>query len=267
MKRWLSEHGSQIVVGLIVAALAGLGGLIVRAILDDDDSDAEPTPTTPAPVTTTSEPDSATATSSAPESSSTVPGTDPTTTSSSTTTSAPTTTSTTTTTTTTIPPTFLEQLVGSWTLMDWRERPPDPVTLGMDALTGTLVVDWFGNSYWELELDDGGPTPQFTPGVRCMGVFDQVDVEMDGVPGRLVVDGEDLIGETRDWTSNLLSLRADASVAFCGWTFEPESNLFVYESTTSAYALDLSTVADEARTPLLTMRNEAGTFTWLKDDQ
>jgi hypothetical protein len=168
------------------------------------------------------------------------------------------------TTTTTLPPTFLEQMSGTWTLIDWRERPPDPVTLGMDVLDGTLVVDSIGHAYWDLDLDDGGPPPTFTPGVRCMGIVSSGSEELEGVPGRLIVDGEDLIGTQRDWTSNLQSLRGDVGVAFCGWTLEPPSNLFVFETTSSIYSLEISTAADEEQTPLLTMENVAGTFTWEK---
>ncbi len=247
MRKWLAEHGNQIIVGLIVAGIAGIVGLLVRSsgILDLDSGTTTTTATstnTTAPITTTSSPST----------------TEPTTTTGST----ATTTTTELPTTTTRSPTFLEGLRGTWDLIDWRERPPDPVTLGMGVLDGTLIVDGIGHAYWDLDLDDGGPTPQFTPGVRCLGAVDQGRQEMSGESGRLVVNGDDLIGTQRDWTGNLQSLRGDVGVAFCGWTFE--NNLFVYEETFSPYELELSSAADDAQTPLLTMRNAAGTFTWRK---
>ena len=134
----------------------------------------------------------------------------------------------------------------------------------MDVLEGTLVVDDFGHAYWDLDLDDGGPTPTITPGIRCLGVVDSGSQQLEGVPGRLDVGGEDLIGIQRDWTGNLSSLRGDVGVAFCGWTVEPISNIFVYGVTSSIFELDIATAANEEQTPLLTMRNAAGTFTWQK---
>lgn len=236
----MAEGGSigRWVTGIIGTVIAGvLVAVIVNALLSNDNGNGGSSGGDSGTTTTT-----------------TLPSTTTTTT---TTTSLPST-------TTTLPPTFLEQLRGTWTLIDWRERPADPVTLGMDVLEGTLVFDSIGHAFWDLDLDDGGPAPAITPGVRCLGVVDQGSQALEGLPGRLVVDGEDLIGIDRDWTSNLLSLRGDASVAFCGWTFEPESNLFVYDTTSSAYALELSTAADDAQTLLLMMRNAAGTFTWQK---
>ena len=264
MRSWLAEHGNQILVGLIVAGIAGLVGIVVREVSDDDSLPATATVDTTSGSNATTVPSTGlTPASDATIATSTTPPDTPTTdTATSTTTTSSTTTSTTT--TTTLPPTFLEKLRGSWTLMDWRERPPDPVTLGMDVLEGSLVVDAVGNAYWDLDLDDGGPSPPITPGVLCMGVVDQGSQELAGVPGRLVVDGQDLIGTERDWTNNLLSLRGDVGVAFCGRTVEPESNLFVYDTTFSAYGLEFSAAADDAQTLLLTMRNAAGTFTWRK---
>jgi hypothetical protein len=75
------------------------------------------------------------------------------------------------------------------------------------------------------------------------------------------VNGEDVMAEARDWTSNLNSLRGDALLAFCGSSF-PETELFVYDTTQSDYTLTMTTAGDGTR--LLTMRNAAGTFTWRK---
>jgi hypothetical protein len=158
-------------------------------------------------------------------------------------------------------PTFLGLLQGEWALETWQERP-GPVTLNFHPLTGSLVIDEIGHAYWDLDLDDGGPEPQFTPGLRCLGVVDAAAETLSRwTGGRLTVNGEDLLGEERDWTSNLNSLRGDALLAFCGSAF-PETQLFVYDTTQSDYALTITTAGDGTR--LLTMRNAAGTFTWRK---
>lgn len=156
-------------------------------------------------------------------------------------------------------PTFLGQLQGDWELETWQERP-GPVTLHFDPLTGSLVIDAIGHAYWDMELDDGSGAPQPTSGLRCVGVVDAAAETLSRwTGGRLTVNGEDLIGEARDWTSNLNSLRGDALLAFCGSAF-PETQLFVYDTTQSDFAITISTAGDGTR--LLTMRNAAGTFTW-----
>ena len=169
--------------------------------------------------------------------------------------------------TTTPPPSteatsFLDQLQGDWTLDTWQERPGIK-TLNFHPLGGSLLVDVFGHAFWDLDLDDGGPKPPFTPGLRCLGVFDAGTETMANATGHLIVDGNDVIGNERDWTSNLQSLRGDAYVAFCGAS-PPGSQLFVYDTDRSDYALTITTAADAAKTRLLTMRNAAGTFTWKK---
>jgi hypothetical protein len=161
------------------------------------------------------------------------------------------------------PLTFLEQLAGEWTFDTWQERP-GPVTLNFEPLSGSLHVDAFGHAYWDLDLDDGGPPPPITPGLRCTGVVDTPTETLASWTGKLDVDGNDVITTERDWTSNLRSLPGDAHVAFCGAAgFFPQ--LFVYDTDRSDYTLAISTAADAAKTRLLTMRNAAGTFTWKKE--
>jgi hypothetical protein len=134
--------------------------------------------------------------------------------------------------------------------------------MGFHPLTGSLVIDAIGHAYWDMELDDGSGAPQPTSGLRCLGVVDAAAETLSRwTGGRLMVNGEDLIGEARDWTSNLNSLRGDALLAFCGSAF-PEIELFVYDTTQSDYTLTLTTAGDGTR--LLAMRNAAGTFTWRK---
>ena len=160
------------------------------------------------------------------------------------------------------PPSFVERLQGQWMLDTWQERPGD-VTTGFHPLSGSLHVDAVGHAYWDLELDDAGPTPAVTPGLRCPGVVDAATETLGAWIGHLDVDGNDVIGTERDWTSNLQSLRGDAYVAYCG-AAPPGSQLFVYDTDRSDYQLTITTAADAAKTPLLTMRNAAGTFTWKK---
>ena len=128
-------------------------------------------------------------------------------------------------------------------------------------LAGSLHVDGLGHAYWDLDLDDAGPTPPVTPGLRCPGIVDLPTETLGAWSGHLDVGGSDVIGTERDWTSNLQSLRGDAYVAYCG-AAPPGSQLFVYDTDRSDYALAISTAADPANTRLLTMRNAAGTFTW-----
>lgn len=158
-------------------------------------------------------------------------------------------------------PTFLGQLQGEWAFETWQERP-GPVTLNFDPLTGSLVIDAIGHAYWDMELDDGSGAPQPTSGLRCLGLVDaSAETLSRWTGGRLMVNGEDLIGEERNWTSNLNSLRGDALLAFCGSAF-PETELFVYDTTQSDYTLTMTAAGDGTR--LLTMRNDAGTFAWRK---
>ncbi len=164
---------------------------------------------------------------------------------------------------TTEPPTFLEQLNGSWTLIEWRERS-GTMTLGMSDEGGTLEIDSIGHAVWRVVIDDGGPDPGFERAATCLGIFRSGNGVLEGVLGRLVVNGEDLLGDRLNWQGNLTSLRADAELAFCGIasTFDP---LFVYDTHESPYALTLSTAADGRDTPILEMANAAGTFTWIKN--
>ena len=158
-------------------------------------------------------------------------------------------------------PTFLGLLQGEWALETWQERP-GPVTLCFEPLTGSLVIDAIGHAYWDLDLDDCGPEPPSTPGLLCLGIVDAAAETLSRwTGGRLTVDGEDLIGDQRNWTGNLNSLRGDTLLAFCGSAF-PETELFVYDTTQSDYTLTITTAGDGTR--LLTMRNAAGTFTWRK---
>jgi hypothetical protein len=158
-------------------------------------------------------------------------------------------------------PTFLGQLQGAWTFETWQERP-GPVTLNFEPLTGSLVIDAIGHAYWEMDLDDGSGAPQPTSGLRCLGVVDATAETLSRwTGGPLTVDGDDVMAEARDWTSNLNSLRGDTLLAFCGSAF-PEVELFVYDTTQSDYTLTMTTAGDGTR--LLTMRNDAGTFTWRK---
>jgi hypothetical protein len=158
---------------------------------------------------------------------------------------------------------FLGSLQGTWSFRTWRERTGQ-VTLYMAVLEGLLVIDAFGHAAWDLVLDDGGAITTLERSVRCLGVVDETAKTLAHVTGRLIVDGEDLIGEERNWGGNLASKRGDANVAFCGSTFEPLSNMFVYDTTRSDYELTLTTAGDADGTRLLTMRNAAGTFTWEK---
>jgi hypothetical protein len=160
-------------------------------------------------------------------------------------------------------PTLLQQLEGVWQLIDWRERVGD-VTLYMGVIDGTMVIDGLGNSYWDLELDDGGPPPSITPRVLCVGIVREASSQLEPVKGELEIGGEPMMVTERDWTNNLQSLRADAAVAFCGWTNDPMDRLSVYDETFSAYELELSSVAGDAGSVSLSMRNAAGTFRWVK---
>jgi hypothetical protein len=156
-------------------------------------------------------------------------------------------------------PTFLGSLQGEWTLETWQERS-GPVTLYRWPLTGYLIMDAIGHAYWDMEIDDGSGAPQPTSGLRCLGVVDaSTETLSRWTGGRLTVDGEDLIGEERDWTSNMNSLRGDTLLAFCGSAF-PETEMFVYDTPVSDYELTITVAGDGTR--LLTMRNAAGTFTW-----
>jgi len=158
---------------------------------------------------------------------------------------------------------FLGSLQGTWSLTAWRERPGDP-TLGMSVRSGTLVIDSFGKASWELTLNSGGPSTGPTPGLRCLGEVDEHAKLMSGVTTRLVVAGEELTTDERDWGGNLLSLRYDALVAWCGWTFADRSYVHIYATLRSDYQLTLLTAGDQDRSRLLTMKNKAGTFTWTR---
>jgi hypothetical protein len=158
---------------------------------------------------------------------------------------------------------FVGSLQGNWRLREWRERA-GPVTMNKGVLNGSLTIDAFGHAVWDMELDDGGPTPAITPGLRCLGIVDETAKTLSHATGRLTVGGKDLIGDQRNWTGNLTSLRGDVSLAFCGSTFEDLSNMSVFDTTRSDYALTLTTAGDSAGTRLLTMRNAAGVFTWEK---
>lgn len=166
-----------------------------------------------------------------------------------------------TTTETTDPPTFLERIAGSWSLIDWRERPGQ-ITLGMSIDGGTLTVDGVGHAVWRVTIDDGGPDPGFERAATCLGVIPVGEETLEAVTGRLVVDGDDLIGDRLNWQGNLTSLRGDANLAFCGQA-SPADQLFVYETTVSPYALTLAPSADGGE--ILAMENAAGTFTWRRN--
>jgi hypothetical protein len=157
---------------------------------------------------------------------------------------------------------FLGEMQGTWSLREWRERSGQ-VTLGMSVRKGSLVVDEFGHAYWDLELDSGrtqasGPVP----GLRCVGELDETAKVLAGVTTSLKVNGAEVKGDQRDWDGNLRSLRNDALVAWCGWTFGQNSDLSVYDTTRSDYKVTLTTAGDQDHTLLLTMKNAAGTFTW-----
>lgn len=159
-------------------------------------------------------------------------------------------------------PTFLGSIHGEWAFETWQERS-GPVTLNFEPLAGTLVIDAIGHAYWDMDLDDGSGAPQPTSGLVCLGVVDAASETLSRwTGGPLAVNGDDVMAVARDWTSNLNSLRGDALLAFCGSAF-PESELFVYDTTTSNYELTVTTAGGGRR--LLTMRNAAGTFTWKSD--
>jgi hypothetical protein len=158
-------------------------------------------------------------------------------------------------------PTFLGSLQGEWTFVTWQERS-GPVVLFRKPLTGFLVFDAIGHAYWDMEIDDGSGAPQPTSGLRCLGVVDAAAETLSRwTGGPLTVNGEDVMAEARNWTSNMNSLRGDTLLAFCGSAF-PETQMFVYDTTLSDYKLTITTAGDGTR--LLTMRNAAGTFTWRK---
>ncbi|HET7082734.1 MAG TPA: hypothetical protein VFJ00_03375 [Candidatus Limnocylindria bacterium] len=158
-------------------------------------------------------------------------------------------------------PSFLGSLQGEWTFVTWQERS-GPVVLFRKPLTGFLVFDAIGHAYWDMEIDDGSGAPQPTSGLRCLGVVDAAAETLSRwTGGPLTVNGEDVMAEARNWTSNMNSLRGDTLLAFCGSAF-PEVELFVYDTTQSDYTLTMTTAADGSR--LLAMRNAAGTFTWRK---
>jgi hypothetical protein len=158
---------------------------------------------------------------------------------------------------------FLGQMKGRWTFREWSERP-GPVTLGMSVVSGTLVVDDFGKAYWDLVLNSGAPPSSApTPGLRCIGEVNETAKVLSGVTAALVVNGQSVHGDERDWDHNLESLRNDALVAWCGWTFGAQ--MFVYDTTRSDYQLTLLTAGDAQKSRLLIMKNAAGTFTWVRD--
>ncbi len=133
-----------------------------------------------------------------------------------------------------------EQVAGDWVQSAWTESP-GPIVLGFPPLNGLLSIDATGAASWDMDVhDEFFPSPDGH--LSCAG-----SLSLAGV-----VDGN--ATETRDFTSNMTSLRSEILVALCG------SDLQEFES------FALSHDGDSGRpATVIEMSNTEGRFTWTRN--
>lgn len=149
------------------------------------------------------------------------------------------------------PLSFTERISGGWTLVAWTEAG-SPVTLGIEALRGTMTVEEDGHTTWRVDIQpvNQPSTPQ--PAIKCGGRT-TLDGHIEGIPG-----GKD--NEQIDWTSTLNSINRSSTGddyifrALCGW------------AVIGTRAPFTATLDGEDSTPAtrMEMRNEYGTFRWAR---
>lgn len=137
---------------------------------------------------------------------------------------------------------FLERVSGSYRLVSWDEVV-GPITLGIDARSGTLDIDQNGDARWELVIQQRGDHGVPRSRIRCRGRVRSSSRQLEGVPG----PGNEAV----DWDNNIESVRDHVWLTFAGWSTQRPP---------SPFSLHIQEREDGRK--ILEMRNSKGTFTW-----
>lgn len=132
----------------------------------------------------------------------------------------------------------LQQVAGSWIQVEWIEVQ-SPITIGMVPLHAELELTEAGQATWDMDVHDVAfPSPD--GGLSCSGTLSLED-ELEGTAT-----------EIRDFTPNMVSLRREILLAFCGGGVFDEFDNFTFSHDGSV----------ERAATTLEMENSRGRFVW-----